>query len=425
MGRKSQTGGVSPHRERIQLRFTWRGTEYRPTLDLKPTAANLKAAVRLRQQIMQEIKLGVFSMEAHFPDFRSPALVAAGDSGSVSPHQRNLKEWAESFFEIRGRTTEHSTLTIYQRHMDTYWLNEWGHLNPRFITHEMVQKRLAALAKGFTKDGKVQRPLARKTQNNILIPLRGVFDLISKGLPNFTDPTEGVENMKAEVPPPDPFTAQEVELILAALRKRSAEIADYYEFAMFAGLRDSEQIALLWEDVDLVNMTLLVRRARVLGESKSRTKTHKQRTVELNARAAAVIERQRARTQLAGQEVFLNPTTGKGWHDDQRQRVDFRAALRSSGVRYRPPKECRDTSVTLGLMAGADPAWVAAQHGHSVVTMLRSYAKWLPRGDGNRNLNRVNAAMGLVAPVAGIPHQEIDEFRTNSAPETPRNQKTR
>lgn len=401
------------------MRFTWRGTEYRPTLDLKPTAVNLKAAARLRRQIVHEIEIGVFSMEAHFPEFKSAALLSIGDS--VAPHQRNLEEWSKAFFEIRARTTEHSTLTIYQRHMDSYWLSVWGKLNPRLITHEMVQKRLTALAKGFTgKDGKVQKPLSRKTQNNILIPLRGVFELIAKGLPNFTNPTEGVENMKAEAPPPDPFTWQEVELILGALRKRSAEIADYYEFAMFAGLRDSEQIALLWEDVDLVNMTLVVRRARVLGQSKSRTKTHKQRTVELNARAAAVIERQRARTQLAGQEVFQNPATGKGWHDDQRQRLDFRAALRSSGVRYRPPKECRDTSVTLGLMAGADPAWVAAQHGHSVMTMLRSYAKWMPNGDGNRNLNRVNAAMGLSA----IPHQDLQ----NSAPiphqQTPRNQKT-
>jgi hypothetical protein len=41
---------------------------------------------------------------------------------------------------------------------------------------------------------------------------------------------------------------------------------------------------------------------------------------------------------------------------------------------------------------------VAAQHGHSVVTMLRSYAKWLPKGDDNRNLNKLNSAVGAQAP---------------------------
>jgi hypothetical protein len=55
MGRKSETGGVSPLNERIQLRFTWRGKEYRPSLTLKPTASNLKAALRMRQQIVEEI----------------------------------------------------------------------------------------------------------------------------------------------------------------------------------------------------------------------------------------------------------------------------------------------------------------------------------------------------------------------------------
>lgn len=200
----------------------------------------------------------------------------------------------------------------------------WGNLNPRLITHEKVQKRIATLAKGYTDvEGRVHKPLSRKTQNNILIPLRGVFTLICKSLPHLPNPVAGVENLNAEVPPPDPFTPQEAELILQQLRKRSEEVADYYEFAMFAGLRDSEQIALLWEDVDLVNMTLRIRRARVLGQSKTRTKTHCERIVELNARAAAVIERQRQRTQLAGQEVFMNPSTGRPWHDDQGQRVMF------------------------------------------------------------------------------------------------------
>ncbi len=396
MGRKSETGGVSPLNERIQLRFTWRGKEYRPTLPLKPTASNLKAAARLRQQIVEEIRQGVFNLEAHFPEYRYLGLVDFPSADGQSAQERSFSDWCQLFFEIKSRSTEHSTLTVYRRHMDSYWVREWGPLNPRQITHEKVQKRIAALARGYTDaDGKVHKPLSRKTQNNILIPLRGVFELICKALPHLPDPVAGVENLKAEIPPPDPFTPQEVELILQELRKRSPEVADYYEFALFAGLRDSEQIALRWEDVDLVNMTIRICRARVLGESKTRTKTHKERIVELNARAAAVIERQRGRTQLAGQEVFMNPVTGRAWHDDQGQRVMFRSALRIAGVRYRPPKECRDTSVTLALMAGCDPAWVAAQHGHSVVTMLRSYAKWLPKGDDNRNLNKLNTAMGV------------------------------
>ena len=426
MGRKpTVTGGVSPLNERIQIRFTWHGKEYRPTLNLKPTATNLKAANRLREQILREIEVGTFQLGHHFPEYRFMQRAApVSAAGEVLPHLRTFQEWANIYFEFLARSAEHSTLTIYQRHLKSYWADLWGDLNPRQITHEMVQLRLARLAKGVVDpNGSKHRPLARKSQNNILIPLRGVFKLICKQLPNLPNPVDGIDNLKTTVPAPDPFTPQEVELILATLRKRDPEVADYYEFMMFAGLRDSEQIALRWEDVDVGGQSVMVRRARVLGQDKERTKTYRDRVVELNARAWGVIQRRRAVWQLVGGPVFRNPATGQAWHDDQRQRVVFRSALKTCGVRYRPPKECRDTSVTVALMAGADPAWVAAQHGHSVITMLQSYAKWLPKGDDNRNLNKVNLAIGtpLVEPISAVGN---DDFRSRPAVETAQKEKT-
>lgn len=59
-----------------------------------------------------------------------------------------------------------------------------------------------------------------------------------------------------------------------------------------------------------------------------------------------------------------NPHTDKAYQDEQTQRRIWTLALRAAGVRYRPPKECRDTSVTMALMASANPMWLAMQHGH-------------------------------------------------------------
>jgi hypothetical protein len=50
--------------------------------------------------------------------------------------------------------------------------------------------------------------------------------------------------------------------------------------------------------------------------------------------------------------------------------------LRNSGVRYRRPYCARHTSVSWDLMVGQNPLWVAKQHGHSITTMLRTYAAW-------------------------------------------------
>lgn len=389
MGRKSETGGVTPLGDRIQVRFSWRGKELRPTLDMKPTAANLKHARRIRDAVVADIKAGTFNLAEYFPDYKF------ADRHAIDESARDFSQWAELWGELSARDLEDSTLRIYKRHLAAYWTSVFGSNMPKSITHERILKHLAVLSSERLNEanGKVIKALSRKTQNNILIPLRGVFDLICKSDRHLRNPVDGIENLKVQTAPPDPFSAEEVDIILVALKKKGEVEADYFEFAFFAGLRSSEQIALLWPDVDLRSGIVKVRRARVLAKDKERTKTATEREVELNARALAVLERQRARTQLAGSHVFINPATEKPWNDEQLQRKIFASALRIAGIRHRPPKECRDTSVTLSLAAGADPAWVAKQHGHSLQVMMRSYAKWIPKADRGRNIDAVNRAL--------------------------------
>jgi integrase len=336
----------------------------RPTLPLRPTAGNLKHAARLREQIVQEIKTGTFLLAVHFPEYR----FAKQHETPSDISKRTFAEWFEVWRKLAARDKEKSTMTIYARVVRAYWLPAFGGLLPAQITHEKVLTRLAELAAAGQ---------SRKSQNNILIPMRKIWQLISTipGAPR--NPCDGIKNLKVQKPAPDPFTLDEVERVLAKFD--NPVVHDYFEFSFFAGLRVSEQIALTWADVDLPAGTILVRRSKVEGETKERTKTNVERLVELNDRALAVLKRQKARTGLAGHEVFLNPITGR--------------SIKLSGVRYRAPKEARDTSVTLALMAGANPVWVAQQHGHSVIMMMKSYAKWLPSADRGANRAAVNRSI--------------------------------
>jgi integrase len=400
MGRRPTTGGVAPAGDRITVRFTWQGQDLRPTLDLKPTAANLRHAQRLRQTIQDAIKAGTFRLADYFPDYRFADRHQATDSAST----RSFGQWAELWGQLAARDLEHSTIKIYRTHLAAYWTSAWGSLAPRKISHEMVLTRLSALAADKFDDqtGLTTKGLSRKTQNNILIPLRAVFDLICKSLA-MPNPTDGIKCLKVQGGAPDPFTPQEIELILADLRRprgkmsqeQALALTDYYAFAAYAGLRPSEQIALRWVDVDFRQRTARVSRSSVLKQTKERTKTHTARTVELNDLAWSVVERQRARTQMRPEGlVFLNPFTDRPWNTGEEQRREWQASLRRVGVRHRPPKELRDTSVTMALAAGADPYWVARQHGHSVQTMMKDYAGWIPKADRGRNLAAVNAALG-------------------------------
>lgn len=406
MGRRSTTGGVTPAGNRIAVRITWKGEDIRPTLDLKPTAANLLHARRLRATILQEIKDGTFVLASHFPNYRFASHHEQGNA----EENRTFKEWFDLWAKLSARSLENSTLTIYKRHMAAYWLPALGGMAPRRITNEVILRRLADLATERFDEatGKVSKALSRKTQNNVMIPLRAVLGLACKSL-KIPDPTEGIDNLKTQKPPPDPFTAEETEIVLAKIRELEGDEAhDWFEFAFFAGLRVSEQIALPWADVDLRAKTIVVRGAVVLGKAKDSTKTHVERTVELNDRAAGVIERQRARTQMQrhGRVFATIGQPSKHWHDDQIQWRVWNRVLRLTGVRYRAPKECRDTSVTLALQAGADVVWVASQHGHSVQVMLKSYAKWIPNADRGRNRAAVNRSLaGPAEPDSAVEAQ--------------------
>lgn len=380
----------------------WRGERCYPTLALRPTAANIKHAARLRESILREIDLGTFRMEEHFPEYRAKSQSAAQIDDS-SDESCTFERWSKIWAGLAARELEHSTLSIYKRHLSTYWGETFNELRPRQIKHRAVLERLAELSSDRIdeKTGKVRKGLSRKTQNNILIPLRAVFQLACKSLPGLVDPTDGIDNLKVQKGDPDPFSASEAEEILLAMQEVAGpEFKDYFEFAMFAGLRPSEQIALLWDDVDLERGTALVRRARVMGKDKERTKTHVERLVELNLRSLAVMRRQAERTKGAGKEVFFNPATGRAYVDDQKQHEVWVATLATTSVRYRPPKECRDTSVTLALAAGANPTWVSKQHGHSLQVMMRDYAKWIPDSDRGSNLAAVNRSL---APSEGAP----------------------
>lgn len=392
MARKSTTVGVRPVGDGIEVRFKHRGQTLRPQLRLPATKANLLHASRLRETVIQEIASGTFNMLEHFPDYKFKDKVRTLDPVGT----RTFADWVDVWEKLSARDLEHSTLIIYKRHLAAYWTPAFGQLHPADITHEMVLSRLATLAAERVEAETLRKGLSRKTQNNILIPLRGVFDLISRAPNAPPNPLAGVENLKVQTGNPDPFSLEEVEIALAHIEKKyGAAMRDYFEFAAFAGLRVSEQIALLWQDVDLRTATIVVRRAKVLLQTKERTKTMIERVVELNDRAAAVVQRQRARTQAAGEEVFRNPDTGRAWNDEQVQRRDWQLALRACGIRHRPPKELRDTSVTLALQAGADPYWVAQQHGHSVTTMLKDYAKYIPDADKGRNRRLVNVSVGV------------------------------
>ena len=92
-----------------------------------------------------------------------------------------------------------------------------------------------------------------KTRNNILTPLRGVFELALRDGLITDNPARHIRNRRQQKEPSDPFSRDEMERIVSGFIAHHDEpIRNYFEFAFTTGLRTSELIALRWRDVDFV-----------------------------------------------------------------------------------------------------------------------------------------------------------------------------
>lgn len=341
------------------------------------------------EEIKAKIRHGIFDPAAYFPEYRGLARV-----GAALPQVPTFKTVAENYLRTATHLA-HSTHLSYKRALAGHWYAAIGDRPIDAIRQSEVLEVLA--------------PLRAKTRNNVLIPVRQVIDYAIADEILDRSPIAKLKNVGVQADLPDPYSVDEAEAIIAGLP--NATVADYYEFAFFSGLRASEQIAITWRDHDRQKGLLRVERARVWGKDKDTTKTGLGRDVELLDRAAAVLERQRARTELANGAIFWNPITGRAWNDEQVQRRYFDATVKRLGIRHRPPKQTRHTFATMCLMAPANPAWVARQLGHKSLKMFfEVYSRWIDGADKGAERGRVEA---FIRPQFGreplaVPHETVE-----------------
>ena len=93
-------------------------------------------------------------------------------------------------------------------------------------------------------------------------------------------------------------------------------------------------------------------------------------------------------------DIFQNPVTRQPWHDERSQREHYwTPTLKRLKIRRRRAYCTRHTFCTVALMAGVNPAYIAAQAGHSTRMLLEKYTRWIPGADGGSERARLAAAM--------------------------------
>jgi integrase len=382
MGRGRKGSGVDIKDGRLRVRFTWQGARVAELLDVKPTAGNLRFAERLVSEIREKIRQGTFVYDAYFPDSPRAKLPGAATPARDITFREYAARWLATLAPPKWAP---STKAGYSKYLAAFWYPAIGDKPLRVIKHIDLLEALAGKEWG-----------SAKTRNNYLTPMREVFALARKDREIPDNPAEGIENAEVEDPEPDPLDPAEVDLVLDWMRQRYDEqVVNYCEFAFFTGLRTSELIALQWGDIDWTQQTVQVRRALVVKQLKRPKTRQGKRTVELLGRALKALQRQKAHTILRGPDayVFNNPTTGRPWPDDKRQRQTYwQPSLARVGLRQRDAYQTRHTYATMMIMANANPTWLAKQMGHKdPKTLFKHYAEWLGRADLGREKARAEA----------------------------------
>jgi len=394
MGRRSITGGVVPANGRIQFDFAIEGSRYRPTLRWEPSEANLRRAREHLRRIKARIAAGTFNFAEEFPDFRGLQKLP------LSLRAPSCSEVFDAFLQheetrVAKGDLATSTLASHRQCLDHVWRPAIGRLPFLGVRYSTLVK----VADSHT--------WKKKTYNNAISALRRAFEFGYRDDPDKRDPAaalKGARIGKRDRPVIDPFSIQEAERLIAALHRDWGEAhGNYDEFRFFTGLRPSEQIALLVTDYDRSHGALSVTKARVAGVDKDVTKTGNDRRIALSPRAAAVLERQlvlRGRLWRAGQidhEHLFFTATGESIRRLHVPYSHWRRTLRRLPIRYRKPYAARHSSVSWDLMIGRNPLWVAKQHGHSLLTMLRVYAAWTA-DTLEADAEAIREAMGDVTP---------------------------
>jgi integrase len=384
MGR--EVSGVEVRDGSIRLNFTLEGERHRKTLlvngkPLAPTLANRKYAAKLMAEIKDKIRLGVFVMAEYFP--------ASGDAGAGLTVGSQLDAW------LAGQRIENSTKAGYASAIK-FWK---GAPYSEAKTAKLGDLPLRRLVPSQIKIAIASKPgLSGKTINNYVSVLRDALEMAVTDRVLRDNPVASIKRAKYQKPVPDPFAAEEREKIIFKMHERHpGQVANMVEFWFWTGLRTGEMFGLSWRHVDLASCTILVTETVVRGEEKDSTKTDVARTVRLNSRALAALQRQRQYTQMAEDgRVFHDPRYNEGWYEERAFRRSFwEPVLKALSMRYRRPYNCRHTYATAMLMAGMTPAFCAKQLGHSVEMFLKTYSKWI---DGDQDSVEMARLEGAIVP---------------------------
>ena len=302
-------------------------------------------------------------------------MLATGPNVTV---QEYIEQWLE---EIHKPTVKLSTHKNYRELLVNYIIPALGRIKLQALTPQQVQ----AFYSKKLSDG-----LSPKTINNI-------HGLLHKALSNAVKWNILPRNVCDAVTPPRILrkekTVLTIEQAYTLLRQiKNHRMEALFTLAMVTGMRCGELLALRWQDIDLANCSLQVKRTvnymKGYGHVESEPKTVKSRrqirlplfVVEVLLRHRTRQEEQRRESANAWIDRDLVFTTAQGNYIALTTlRRAFNSVLKQAGLPHMRFHDLRHSAATILLSRGTHPKVVQEILGHSQIAMtLDVYSHVLP-----------------------------------------------
>lgn len=361
---------------KIFIDFSYKGQRCREQTALSDTKANRKKVEKLLERIEAEITLGVFDYARYFPNSPRAEKFKKLDMGQGDTPL--FEAFASTWFDemlIQWRKSHQSKIRMT---LDKYLIPRFGEEEVGRVTKASILEFRASLGKVTTR---AQKPLSASRINQIMNTLRMILDEAANRY-NFSSPYQGIKSLKIPRTSVEPFSLEEVQLILDNVRP---DFRNYYTVRFFTGMRTGEIDGLQWDAVDFERRQIAIKRSLVMGEIEQTKNDSSYRIIDMNEMTCQALKAQQEVTG-DGDFVFCTRTGTPLSHNNVTKRVWY-PLLRYLGLPKRTPYQTRHTAATLWLASGENPEWIARQMGHTTTEMLfRVYSRYVPnltRQDGS------------------------------------------
>lgn len=361
--------------------FRYRNKRCREQTALDDTPANRRKLEGILKKIEAEITLRTFEYARYFPGSSNARKFTEADAPKAIAMRYTtplFSDFADTWFAEMQAQWRRSHVDTVEITLRTYLKPAFGDKEVGSITKAEILSFRSQLAKVRNGKGK---PLSAERINHIMTPLRMILNEAADRH-EFTSPYQGIKSLKVPRTDVEPFTVEEVRLILQTVRE---DYRNYYTVRFLTGMRTGEIDGLQWQFIDFERRQILVRQSLVKDELVYTKNDGSFRSIDMSG---PVYEALLAQKKATGQHeyVFCSRNGSPLTHRNVTQRVWY-PLLRHLGLRQRRPYQTRHTAATLWLAAGEAPEWIARQMGHTTTEMLfRVYSRYVPnltRRDGS------------------------------------------